>query len=136
MSTSGYFSPSSGEVSSGLVEPSSSHEQVLPKRSASSSPSINKNVSTSVSFSSTPILVAPGSGSGGNSAVPLIAAVVVIVVFLMVIGLLCLLTIIILRKKKLVRKVKLDANALDLSNPNYESCEFVLFAALLEFISN
>ena len=85
--------------------------------------------------SSSIILVAPGSGSGGNSAVPVIAAVVVVMVLLMVISFLSLLTIIILRKK-LVRKVKLDANALDLSNPNYESCEFVLFAALLEFVSD
>ena len=64
-----------------------------------------------------------GSGSGNNDKIGLVSGIVVFLVIVMASALGIVLAIVfLLRRRKTTRK---DPKGLDLSNPNYESCELL-----------
>ena len=64
-----------------------------------------------------------GSGSGNNGKIALVSGIVVFLVIVMASALGIVLAIVfLLRRRKTTTK---DPKGLDLSNPNYESCEFL-----------
>ena len=64
-----------------------------------------------------------GSGSGNNGKIGLVSGIVVFLVIVMASALGIVLAIVfLLRRRKTTRK---DPKGLDLSNPNYEACEFL-----------
>ena len=96
-----------------------------PLPSQSSIPSLHSEIQVSSTVPMSVLLPSgpSGSGSGNNGKIALVSGIVVFLVIVMASALGIVLAIVfLLRRRKTTRK---DPKGLDLSNPNYESCELL-----------